>query len=275
MKKTEFIMCPPDYFAIDYQINPWMEPNIWFGRERYLRLATRPIWNQLKQVLSTYGYVREVPAVKGLPDMCFAANGGFMMNGKVLLSNFKAMQRQKEEPYWRNAWYDIGFEPYTAKDCYEGAGDTKWDAYHDCIWMGHGFRSAPLAAVALAETFKKEIICLRLVDARYYHLDLAFCPLERGYLVWYPPAFDDESRKIVDTIFPKAKRYEITDFQMPQMPCNMISIENDIIMSYCDWNLKNKLEWNGFNVIEIPMDPFHFAGGSAACLTLQAFYEDI
>ena len=40
----------------------------------------------------------------------------------------------------------------------------------------------------------RAVVDLQLVDPRFYHLDTCFCPLEGGYVMYYPPAFDPESR---------------------------------------------------------------------------------
>ncbi|MGB8733940.1 MAG: hypothetical protein WCC99_22005 [Candidatus Sulfotelmatobacter sp.] len=54
--------------------------------------------------------------------------------------------------------------------------------------------------------FSREVIPLRLVDPRFYHLDTCFCPLSNGEVMYYPAAFDPESQKRIQDRYPKAKR---------------------------------------------------------------------
>jgi len=41
----------------------------------------------------------------------------------------------------------------------------------------------------LAKWLDIEVLSLRLMDERFYHLDTCFCPLNGGYLLYYPQAF--------------------------------------------------------------------------------------
>lgn len=67
-----YLMCPPRYFAVDYVINPWMDPTQPVDRE--LALAQ---WTRLRDAYSSFGHtVDEIEPQPGLPDMVFAANSG-------------------------------------------------------------------------------------------------------------------------------------------------------------------------------------------------------
>jgi len=37
-----------------------------------------------------------------------------------------------------------------------------------------------------------------LMDERFYHLDTCFCPLNGGYLLYYPQAFDSYSNRMIE-----------------------------------------------------------------------------
>ena len=75
-----YLMCPPEHFAVEYAINPWMNP----GQPVDLRLARRQ-WEQLRSTYLSLGHtVRIIDPEPGLPDMVFAANGATVIGGKVL-----------------------------------------------------------------------------------------------------------------------------------------------------------------------------------------------
>ena len=38
---------------------------------------------------------------------------------------------------------------------------------------------------------------LELVDPRFYHLDTCFCPLAPGVAIYYPGAFDEYGRSVL------------------------------------------------------------------------------
>jgi N-dimethylarginine dimethylaminohydrolase len=65
-------MCPPDYFTVDYVINPWMA-----GHESSLDidLAKRQ-WQLLRDTIDEYAEIVEMEPQPGLPDLVFTANAG-------------------------------------------------------------------------------------------------------------------------------------------------------------------------------------------------------
>ena len=69
------------------------------------------------------------------------------------------------------------------------------DRQRGCLWAGYGFRSELDSHPYLAKWLKLEVISLRLIDPRFYHLDTCFCPLDGGWLLYYPQAFDSYSNR--------------------------------------------------------------------------------
>jgi len=57
------------------------------------------------------------------------------------------------------------------------------------LWAGYGF--SELDSPVSGEVADIEVVSLRLMDERFYHLDT--CPLNGGYLLYYPQAFDSYS----------------------------------------------------------------------------------
>jgi hypothetical protein len=76
---------------------------------------------------------------------------------------------------------------------FEGEGDALFEVDGSCLWAGHGIRTRKSSHQRLSETWKVEVISLRLVDPRFYHLDTCFCCLFGGYVMYVPQAFDTES----------------------------------------------------------------------------------
>ncbi len=81
----EYLMCPPQHFAVEYAINPWMDPAVEVDRE----LAGKQ-WELLRVTLTDLGHtVHVLPARAGLPDMVYAANGAFSVDGTVYGARFR------------------------------------------------------------------------------------------------------------------------------------------------------------------------------------------
>ncbi|BAZ07454.1 hypothetical protein NIES3974_41170 [Calothrix sp. NIES-3974] len=262
-----FLMCPPDHYDVDYVINPWMEGNIHkSSRDRAVEQ-----WQKLYQVLKDHATVDLVPPQKGWPDMVFTANAGLVLGTNVVLSRFLHKERQGEEPYFQEWFEQNGFTVYNLpKDLpFEGAGDALLDRAGRWLWAGYGFRSELDSHPYLAKWLDIEVLSLRLIDERFYHLDTCFCPLANGYLIYYPGAFDSYSNRLIEMRVPPEKRIAIAEADAVNFACNAVNIEEIVVMNKASDDLRAKLNAVGFQVIETPLTEFLKAGGAAKCLTLR------
>ncbi len=262
-----FLMCAPDHYDVDYVINPWMEGNV----HKSSRDRAVDQWQQLFHVLKEHAIVDLVKPEKGVPDMVFTANAGLVLGDTAVLSRFFHKERQGEEPFFK-AWFeDHGFTVHELpKDLpFEGAGDALFDREGRWLWAGYGFRSELDSHPYLARWLDIEVLSLRLMDERFYHLDTCFCPLTDGYLLYYPPAFDAYSNRLIEMRVPEAKRIAIAEEDAVNFSCNAVNIDHTIVLNKASNKLKQRLAAAGFQVIETPLTEFLKAGGAAKCLTLR------
>lgn len=152
---------------------------------------------------------------------------------------------------------------------FEGAGDALFDRGGNWLWAGYGFRSELDSHPLIAEWLDVEVLSLRLIDNRFYHLDTCFCPLDGGYLLYYPPAFDSYSNALIKKRVPEDKLIAIEEPDAVNFACNSVNIGKIIIMNKASAGLKGKLQEQGFIVEETPLTEFLKAGGAAKCLTLR------
>ncbi|MDX2100014.1 MAG: TIGR00300 family protein [Leptolyngbyaceae cyanobacterium bins.59] len=262
-----FLMCPPDHYDVDYVINPWMEGNV----HKSMRERAVEQWHSLFYVLKEHALVDLVNPEKGWPDMVFTANAGLVLDKTVVLSRFYHKERQGEEPYFKQ-WFEAnGFTVHELpKDLpFEGAGDALLDREGRWLWAGYGFRSELDSHPYLAKWLDIEVLSLRLMDERFYHLDTCFCPLKNGYLLYYPPAFDAYSNRLIEMRVPEAKRIPIDEADAVNFACNAVNIDQIVVVNKVSDRLKERLAKVGFEVIETPLTEFLKAGGAAKCLTLR------
>ena len=267
VSQIRFLMCAPDHYDVDYVINPWMEGNIHkSSRDRAVEQ-----WNKLYNAIKNHAIVDLVAPEKGWPDMVFSANAGLVLGENVVLSRFLHKERQGEEPYFQQWFENNGFNVYTLpKDLpFEGAGDALLDREGRWLWAGYGFRSELDSHPYLAKWLDIEVISLRLMDERFYHLDTCFCPLANGYLLYYPGAFDSYSNRVIEMRVAPEKRIAIVEADAINFACNAVNIESIVIMNKASDSLKSRLGEAGFQVIETPLTEFLKAGGAAKCLTLR------
>ncbi|MBD2487250.1 TIGR00300 family protein [Aulosira sp. FACHB-615] len=265
--RIRFLMCPPDHYDVDYVINPWMEGNIHkSSRDRAVEQ-----WQGLYQILKEHAIVDLVTPQKGWPDLVFTANAGLVLGENVVLSRFLHKERQGEEPYFKQWFEENGYKVYELpKDLpFEGAGDALLDREGRWLWAGYGFRSELDSHPYLAKWLDIEVLSLRLIDDRFYHLDTCFCPLANGYLLYYPGAFDSYSNRLIEMRVAAEKRIAIAEADAVNFACNAVNVESIVIMNKASDALKSRLAEVGFRVLETPLTEFLKAGGAAKCLTLR------
>jgi len=260
-------MCAPDYFGVHYVINPWMEGHIDDTKDG---LARRQ-WDDLLALVERNSAVSLLPPADGLPDLVFTANAAVVRGRIAILSSFLHPQRQGEEPHFQKwfekAGYEVSLLPREVS--FEGAGDALFDGAAERLWFGHGVRSNIAAAAYLERLLNVEVQPLALLQTRFYHLDTCFCPLEGGYLIYYPQAFDAASNAVIEQLVPAEFRMAVPDEDAFHFACNAINLGRSIILHKMSDGSKAWLTERGFEVFETPTTEFLKAGGSAKCLSLR------
>lgn len=260
-------MCPPTLYDVQYVINPWMVGNV----NRSSRENATRQWEGLHAALAGLAEVELVEQQAGSPDMVFTANAGLVREGVVALSRFLHPERQGEEPHFRKWFDDSGLEvrELPRDVAFEGEGDALFEADSSLLWAGHGMRSRESSHAYLRETWGVEVISLRLVDPRFYHLDTCFCPLFDGYILYYPEAFDAASQTKIASRYPIEKRIAVSLGDALCFACNAVNIGKTILLNEVSSQLSLRLETLGFRVIQVPLFEFLKAGGAAKCLVLR------
>jgi N-dimethylarginine dimethylaminohydrolase len=193
-------MCPPEFYGIQYEINPWMNRK----RQADHELAARQ-WQQLYQVLESVGVrISLISPVRGLPDLVFTANAGLVFQQRAILSRFRHQQRQGEEQHYRQWFAQAGFavEVLPKPFCFEGAGDALFCG--DNLFGGYRIRSDILSLQYVGSRLGCRVFPLELMDPYFYHLDTCFCPLNEETVLYYPGAFAPGSRSAIQSRFPDA-----------------------------------------------------------------------
>jgi N-dimethylarginine dimethylaminohydrolase len=257
-----YLMCPPEYFTVEYAINPWMHPD----EPVDLQLAMRQ-WEQLRATYRALGHtVRTIPAVTGLPDMVFAANGGTVIDGKVLGSVFKHAERAAEGPAYLDWFRGNGYSTVVEPDqVNEGEGDIIYAKR--AIIAGYGFRTNQALSATIEELFDLPVISVRLVDPRFYHLDTALIVLDPDTAAIFPAAFDEASQAALAAHFPEL--IEAKDADAEVLGLNGISDGRNVVIPVQATGLAAQIRAAGFNVVPVDMSEFMKAGGGPKCCTLE------
>jgi N-dimethylarginine dimethylaminohydrolase len=267
-ERPTILMCPPDYYGIEYEINPWMSR----GRASDDAMAQEQ-WHALHSLLAKLGCdLRLMQPVKGLPDLVFTANAGLVWRDTVFLPNFRHAARAGETPVDEVWFRSQGFQTvaFPTEWSFEGAGDALFCG--ETLFGGYLIRSDAAAMQWLAAQVGCRVIPLQLVDPRYYHLDTCFCPLSPTQAIYFPPAFDEYGRKAllehVPTLVPVAAE------EAARFACNAVVVGRDVVVNTGCPILENDLARLGYRPHHTDLGEFIKAGGSAKCLTLRLDGEE-
>ena len=261
------LMCSPAHYGVEYVINPWMAGNV----HRVTRENAVRQWEELKSVLGELAEIELVEPARGLPDMVFTANGALVLEKKAVMARFLYRERQGERAHFKRWFEKAGFEvaDLAGEAAFEGEGDALFDRERGLLWAGYGMRTDLGAHPALAEALEMRVVSLRLADERFYHLDTCLCPLEGGYLMYYPRAFDADSILQIEQLVPEGKRIAVSAEDAATFACNVVNLGQHLVLNRISGELKERLHDAEFHVIETPLDEFMKAGGAAKCLVLR------
>ncbi|MBO4208038.1 amidinotransferase [Micromonospora echinofusca] len=254
-------MCPPEHFTVEYAINPWMDTSVPVDPD----LAVKQ-WDRLRETLVGLGHtVHVLPAQPGLPDMVFAANGAFVVDGTVYGARFKHEQRAAEAAGHRAFYESQGWQFMAPTETNEGEGDFAYvpDAHGGLILAGYGFRTDPAAHAEAQEVLGRPVVSLRLVDPRFYHLDVALAALDDGNIVYYPGAFSVASQRVLAQLFPYAVLADDTDALA--FGINLVSDGYHVVLNHEATGLAHKLAAVGYQPVPVELTEVRKGGGSVKC----------
>jgi len=271
-------MSPPDFFSVDYVINPWMDPDSWHQKANQLEHDAVTGWQALKATYERLGATVHIePAIQGLPDLVFTANAAVVLDGTVVLARYRFHERQGEEPH-NTAFFEgllqqgvvERIESMPEGVFFEGAGDAIWDPTRRLFWTGYGPRSSLEASAVITRVFGRETRPLRLIDPRFYHLDTCLCVLPGGEALYYPPAFDAAGLEALSSGFGPDRLIPVPDEDARKLAANAFpATRHEVVFGHCGPFITRELARRGYRVYPTDLGSFARSGGSAFCLTLR------
>lgn len=231
------------------------------------KLRASQQWMHLHHHLLRLGaWVEYVEHAKGVPDMVFTANAGLVKGKDAVLARFRYKERQGEEPYFRKWFEQHGYTVHELSNvAFEGEGDALFAG--EVLFMGHGFRSDLAAADQLGKALHvKQVVPLKLVDPRFYHLDTCFCPLSPKLAMLFPGAFVAEELTQIEQ---HVEVIPVPEIDAAKFVCNAVVLGQDIVLPAGCPDTYALLEARGYRCHPVELSEFIKAGGAAKCLTLK------
>jgi N-dimethylarginine dimethylaminohydrolase len=257
-------MCPPTYYGIEYEINPWMDRRQGADTARAAG-QWEELYSTLKHRVGTR--VELIEPAAGLPDMVFTANAGLVYGRQAVLSRFRHAERQGEAPHFSRWFAEHGYEVLTLPEerSFEGEGDALFCGPN--LFAGYFWRSDVHSHRLLGEALGVRVLSLQLTDPHFYHLDTCFCPLDGESAAYYPPAFDEYARRVLEANIPNL--IAVAPDEADRFACNAVVIGKRVALNTGCPAFEAQLRERGFETFATQLDEFLKAGGSAKCLTLH------
>jgi len=223
-KFKSLLLCPPTFYDIRYEINPWMSKDNPIDKAKALEQC-----GTLKYAYDALGVrYAEIPAEPELPDQVFTTDTGHIEKNIFIKAQFKYKERRKEvacvDRFLAEKEYAICEFP---EDIFFEGGD--FVKLEDRYFFGWGKRSSKNAASHLNSFLDTEVISIELIDDFYYHLDTCFAPINEDVALANFGAFTQEG---VNTIKKHFKQIiQTTDEDNKMFACNMVTIEGKAILT--------------------------------------------
>ena len=255
------LMCRPEFFTVSYRINPWMHPE----DPTDTALALKQ-WTALYDTYRELGFTIElIDPVPGLPDMVYAANGGFVLDGIVYGAKFHYPERQPEGPAYMEWFAAHGLEVVEPESINEGEGDFL--LVGDVILAASGFRSDASSHQEIAKIYGREVVSLQLINPSFYHLDTALAVIDSKTIAYLPSAFDEASLEILRTRYPDAIIASEEDAAI--LGLNSFSDGHNVVIAEKAVTFARDLRERGYNPIGVDLSELLLAGGGVKCCTLE------
>lgn len=278
------LISTPEYFDIVDVKNVHMQGNIG-GLDKNLAVNQ---WRGLKSVYQSWKQqgilndVMEIKGVEGLEDMIFTANQSFpwMRNGKkvVVMSKMRHASREREVPYFRDFYKKLGYELLELKTDvhFEGMGDLIPHYGKNLLYGGYGHRTDAGAYKEIAQLLQVPIVLLKLEDARFYHLDTCFIPVDENTVLLTPAAFQEKDLQGLKKLFKNI--IEIPDEEADTYFALNAHLVNDgktkkkvAVLQKGTTVMKRELNQLGFEVNEIDTSEYIKSGGSCFCMKMMVY----
>ena len=274
-RPNRVLLTTPDYFQVEYQINPHMAGNVGDVDETQARQQ----WKAVKAAYAGLGMqVSVIEGVEGLPDMVFCANQSlpYLTPGGtrgLVVGRMHTPQRKPEPPHYGAFFRGEGYEVQTLDPDlpgdFEGMGDAIWHPERYLLWGGHGFRTDLGVYERLAHKLGFPVLALRLEDPDFYHLDTCFCPLDSNSVLIYPGAFNESGLELIRHYFERVIEAPEDDARN-LFACNAHCPDGQhvIIQQGCAAT-GALLRREGFTILEVDTSEFLKSGGSVFCMKLM------
>lgn len=260
---NKILLCPPTFYNIRYEINPWMDLKNPVDPKKALEQ-----YETLKYAFNELGIdYEEIVPQPDLPDQVFTTDTGHIEKDFFIKANFKYPQRAKEVEIVVSHLQKNGFTFHSMPEniFFEGGDLLKMNERY---YFGWGKRSSQEALAYLKKFLNAEVFPIELPDEYFYHLDTCFAPINDKVAIVNKAALTDEGNDLLKKHF--VNLIETNEEDNRLLACNLLSIGGQAILTQGISNeLKDALRPHVDLINTVPMSEYIKGGGSVHCVSLE------
>ena len=248
------LMCPPLY----YQPAPDEDAS-----------AVMAEWRDLYRLLRDELDV-QVDLLEPRPDMpnlVFAASGGFVWDDSFIASRFRDEARQPERAAWENFFLVRGYATPTLPEGCRFEGERDAVVVGDTLFLGYHSDDERVAHGTVADIVDGEVVSLRLSDSWDGPLDTCLCPLDDGMALYHPEAFDAVACETIEDTVAGLQPVGAADAR--RLGCNAVAINGRVILPEGCEVAAAQLEQDGFQVHILSLHSCAGRGAGPKALVLK------
>jgi N-dimethylarginine dimethylaminohydrolase len=261
------LVSPPSRCANPVDINPRTLRKGGYNIPKALRE-----WDRFIEMLPCAGDVTlvEIEPHDEAPDLTFTGNTALIYGNLAVLSSFRHPERRRQQNVFRAALSQAGLATtYLRQTYFEGASNTLFDRVRPLCYTGVGRHKDWNEALELREIVGCRVLQLPLIDKRFFHLDMALCPLGSGHVLAYLPAFAPEAQTRLRRAIEPEFLIEIDIEDALALACNAVEVDDALVLHGASRRLRDQLNHIGYRLFCTALDEFLNLGRGAKKLTLR------
>ncbi len=217
--------------------------------------------------------VTELPFVHGAYDSVFSKDNAIVVerpDGRLdaLVAAPRHVERRAEQLGRVAQLRALGMGCYPVRGEHLEGGDVVM-VPDGTAFMGHGLRTSPGAAHPLRSFLRRAVVPIALLDPRFYHLDMALSVLDDGTALVCAEALGPAGMRAVEGHPAVRDVVRVGARDALHFAANLVQVRHHIVLGAGAPQTEAELVARGYRVHAVPLDQFHRAGGSAACLVAR------
>lgn len=261
------VVCEPRYMAIEDVINDvqkkYKDENI--DREKAMQQH-----EEFERKLKEHNVeVIKLPSSERYPEQVFTRDVGFTVGDRLFLADMASDIRKGEEAALQNWLLQEGIPFRISKSRVEG-GDVIVD--RNRVFVGISSRTSEESVQHLEKSLPDHEVIRVPFNEKYLHLDCVFNVLSPDTGVYFPEAFDNGTRKKLESMY---DLIEVNKNEQFTMGTNVLSIgEGQLFSLPQNSEVNTAMRNKGFTVIEVDFSEIIKSGGSFRCCSMPVIRND-